>query len=267
MESLISYFSRVGINIESLLKLSVILILGSLLINAISRFIFRKQTILAQSVSSSIAIIFIYVLMVLIMTTVHKLHFLLTPLPFAEFSPEYITFSTFRQTDYLTSAAHLLRMIILAFFVGLIDSWMPKSKDLIKWTFWRIVTVILGFLAQYLVVWVFQKYLPQGITMYAPVILLAILLIMLLTGALKLLLGLILATVNPLIGALYTFFFANVVGKLVTRSVFTTAMLSGLLVLFQRLGITGLSLAPQALVAYIPFLLLLIPVWYLSTRL
>lgn len=267
MESIVSYFTDIGINIESLLKLAGLLILGSLLINAISRFIFRKQTILAQSVSSSIAIIFIYVVMVLIMTLVHELHFLITPLPFAKLSAEYITFFSLRQTDHLNAAANLLQMIILAFFVGLIDSWMPKSKHLLKWSFWRIVTVAAGFLIHYLIVWAFHKYLPQNFMIYAPAILLGILLVMLLTGALKVLLGLVLATVNPLIGALYTFFFANVVGKLVTRSVLTTAILSAVLVLLQDFGITDFSLAPEALIAYIPFLLLLIPVWYLSSRL
>ena len=98
-------------------------------------------------------------------------------------------------------------------------------------------------------------------------ILLGILVLMLLTGALKFLLGLVLATVNPLIGALYTFFFANIVGKQITRSVLTTAILSGALVLLQDLGITSLSLTQEATVAYSPFLLLLIPVWYLVCRL
>ena len=119
----------------------------------------------------------------------------------------------------------------------------------------------------YLVVWVFQTYLPQGIVLYAPVILLGILVLMLLTGALKFLLGLLLATVNPLIGALYTFFFANIIGKQVTRSVLTTALLSGVLVMLQNLEIAGLSLAPEAMVAYIPFLLVLVPIWYLVSRL
>ena len=98
-------------------------------------------------------------------------------------------------------------------------------------------------------------------------ILLGILILMLLTGALKLLLGLILSTVNPLIGALYTFFFANIVGKQVTRSVFTTAILAGVLALLHDLGIASLSLSREAMVAYIPFLLILLPIWYLVGRL
>ena len=267
MESIVSYFSGIGIDYIGLLKFAGVLLLGALLLSALCRFIFRKTTMLAQSVSTSIAIIFIYAVTVLLLTMVTKLHFLVTPLPFAQLSAERIAFFPLKGADYREAASGILSMIILSFLVGLIDSWMPKRKHLLKWAFWRILTVILGFALHYLVVWAFRTFLPQGIVAYAPAIPVAILLLMLLTGALKFLLGLILATVNPLIAALYTFFFANIIGKQITRSVLTTALLSGVLLFAQNLGITGLSLAPESMVAYLPFLLVLIPIWYLVCRL
>ena len=266
MESIVSFFSGIGVDIVSFLKLGCILLLGSLIISSISHFIFKKQTMIGQAVSSSIAIIFIYVVMVLILTVFTELQFLVTPLPFADISQESIRFFRFQDAGYPAIASQLLSMIILAFLVNTVDSWMPKRKSLLKWTFWRVLTVMLGFGLHYLATWLFQKYLPQGIVMYAPAILLGILVIMLLTGALKLVLGLILATVNPLIAALYTFFFANIIGKQITRAVLTTAILTGVLFLLQKFGIVGLSLMAGALVAYIPFLLLLTVVWYLVCR-
>lgn len=266
MESIVSFFAGIGVDFIGFLKMAGILLLGSLLISSLSRFIFKKQTMLGQAVSSSIAIIFIYVVMVLIVTAISKLRFLVTPLPFADISQESIRFFRFQDANYPTIASQVLSMIILSFLVNLVDGWMPKPKNLLKWAFWRVVTVVLGFALHYLATWLFNKYLPQGIVMYAPAILLGILVIMLLTGALKFVLGLILATVNPLIAALYTFFFANIVGKQITRAVLTTAILSGVLYLLQYLGIAGLSLMAGALVAYIPFLLVLIIVWYLICR-
>lgn len=267
MESIASYFAAIGIDFTSSLKFVVILLLGALLACSLCRFIFRKTTLIGQAVSSSIAIIFIYVAMVLILTVATQLQFLITPLPFATLSSQHISFFQFEGSDYTSVASQLLSMIILAFLMNLVDGWMPKSKNIFKWIFWRLLTIIFGLAIHYLVVWLFNRYLPEGIVLYAPVILLGILVLMLLTGALKYLLGLVLATVNPLIGALYTFFFANIVGKQITRSVLTTALLSGVLVLLQDLGITSLSLTPEATVGYIPFLLLLIPVWYLVCRL
>lgn len=262
MEAIVSYFAGIGIDFMSHFKFAGILLLGALLICSLSRFIFRKTTMLTQAVSASITIVFIYVVMVLILTLATQFRFLVTPLPFVQLSADRITFFQFADADFTAAASRLLSMIILSFLVGLVDSWIPKSKNLLKWVLGRILTIALGFALHYLVVWVFRNYLPHGIAMYAPAILLGILILMLLTGALKLLLGLVLATVNPLIGALYTFFFANIIGKQITRSVLTTALLSGILVLLQKLGITTLSLAPEAMVAYIPFLLILVPVWY-----
>ena len=266
MDSIISYFSGVGIDFWSFLKFAGIVLLGAILISSISRFIFRKRTLLGHAVSSSIAIVFIYVVMVLILTVLTKLQFLITPLPFVSFGQEAIHFFCFDGADYTVIASELLGMIILAFCVNLAEMWLPKGKNILSWTFWRVMTVAVGFLIHYGVNWLFHKYLPLGIVTYAPVILLAILLIMLLTGALKFLLGLILATVNPLIGALYTFFFANIVGKQVTKAVLTTGIMTGMVYLLQDFGITALSVHPEALVAYIPFLLILIPVWYLVCK-
>lgn len=267
MESVVSYFSEIGIDFWVFLKIVGMIILGSLLLSCISRFIFKKQTLFSGAVSSSIAIIFIYVVMVLILTVATQLHFLITPLPFASISQESIRFFRFADASYTAIAAELLSMIILAFLVNLIDQWLPKGKNILSWTWWRILTVTIGLLLHYAVTWLFNHYLAMGIITYAPVILLAILLLMLLTGALRFLLGAILATVNPLIAALYTFFFATIVGKQITRAVLTTGIMTGTVLLLQKMGITALSLLSSALVAYVPFLLLLIFAWYVISKL
>lgn len=267
MESIVSYFAGIGLDFWGILKVAGIVLLGALLLSAVNRFIFRKQTMLGHAISSSIAIIFIYVVMVLILTMAADLRFLVTPLPFASISQECIRFFRFGGAGYAVIAAELLSMIILAFLVNLIDTWMPRGKNLLTWLLWRILTVALGFLLHYFATGLFTRYLPQGIVMYAPAILLAILVVMLLTGALRFLVGLILTTVNPIIAALYTFFFATIVGKQVTKAVLTTAILSAVILLLEDLGIATLSLMAGALVAYIPFLLVLILVWYIVSRL
>ena len=267
MESIVSYFSGIGVDFWSFLKFAGILLLGALLICSISSFIFKKQTLLCSAVSSSIAIVFIYVVMVLVLTVVTQLHFLVTPLPFASISTERICFFQVENADYTVIAAELLSMIILAFLVSLVDTWLPKGSNILSWTWWRILTVAIGFLLHYAASVLIHRHLPQGIVLYAPVILLAILVIMLLTGALRFVLGLILTTVNPLIAALYTFFFATLIGKQVTKAVLTTGILSGIVLMMQNMGITELSIMPEALIAYVPFLLLLIPVWYLVCKL
>ena len=154
----------------------------------------------------------------------------------------------------------------LSFYKAMAKKRPARKKPKKIGLFWRCLTVAAGFFLHYLTTYLFQRYLPQGILQYAPAILLAVLVLLLLTGALRFLVGLILTTVNPIIAALYTFFFANIVGKQITKSVLTTGILCGTVYLLEDLGITALSLQPGALIAYIPFLILLIPVWFLVSR-
>lgn len=266
MESIFTFFADFGIDYEALLKVSGIILLGSLLICALLRFIFGKKTLVGNSISSSIAILYIYVASAAILTLLPKMHWILVPLPFVSFSNDAIHFFSFTGASYTDVAAQLLAMIILSFLVNLADRWLPKGKNIIYWFFWRCVTIASGIIMHFIVTWLFRRFLPDGIVIYAPVILLAILLIMLLTGALKLIVGAILTTVNPLIAAFYTFFFASVVGKQLTKAILTTGIVTAIVYLLQNWGIFSLSLAAAAMAAYIPFLLLLLLVWYIISR-
>lgn len=262
MESVIAFFTAQGLNFEAFLKAAGILLLGALLLSSILRFIFGKKTLVGHSISSSIAIIYIYVASALILTLAPTLQWFVTPLPFVSFQDTVVTFFSFQNSPYTTVAAQLLSMVILSFLVNLADNWMPKGKNILTWFLFRCLTVALGMVLHFTVTWLFHRYLPAGIVIYAPVVLLAVLLLMLLTGALKFVVGAILTTVNPLIAALYTFFFASLVGKQITKAVLTTGILTGIVYLLQDLGITGLHLLAGAMAAYVPFLLLLLLVWY-----
>ena len=94
-----------------------------------------------------------------------------------------------------------------------------------------------------------------------------LLVLLLLVGALKIVVGAILATVHPLIGAFYTFFFATVVGKALSKAILTTAILSGIIWAMNYIGVFTVSIAKEALIAYIPLLIVLIVVWYVVSRL
>ena len=263
MDSLISYFYSLDLDLPAMLRTGGILLAGMLAVGLIARFIFGQRSVVNSAVSSAIGILFIYALTVVCSSMGGELSRFVTPLPFAAISGEQLHLFSFQNAEYTAICSQLVSMILLAFAVNLADGWMPKGKGLFSWLFFRCLTVAVGFALHMVIVWVFTKYLPEGIVMYAPAILLGLLVIMMLTGALKLLIGIVLTTVNPLIAALYTFFFANIVGKQVSKAVFTTALLAGLVLLLERLGYTAFGIASAALIAYIPFVLLLVALWYL----
>ena len=168
----------------------------------------------------------------------------------------------------MTICSQVLNMIILSFLMNIADSWLPTGKHILSWVFFRSLGVIIALFLHLIVTGIIAAFLPNGLIAYAHMILLALLILMLLTGSLKLLVGILLSTVNPLIAALYTFFFANIIGKQITKAVLTTGILAGLILVLQELGVTAISIAYVAFAAYIPLIIIIILLlWYIVGKL
>ena len=262
MEAIISFFNSIGIDFDTFWKAALVLLLGTFLLSIFGRFVFGKRSVLNNAVSSAFGILFIYAVSVVLQGAGGSLSKFIAPLPFVSISGESMTFFNFIGAHYTVLCSELLSMIILAFLVNLADGWLPKGKSILGWLFFRLLTVVIGYLMHLVVVWLFSAYLPEGIVTYAPAVLLVLLVLLLLTGALKIVVGALLTTVNPIIGGLYTFFFATIIGKQITKAVLTTAILSGLIIGLHYLGVTAISIAGAALFAYIPIMLILIVLWF-----
>ena len=252
-----------GFEIGSFLKTALLLIAGVLLIGVVGRLIFGKKSTLTRSVSSAISILFIYAITIVVYSCGVNLEFLVSPLPFISIEGDYMSIFQYEGVHYTVLCDQILGMIILAFLANLTNSWLPTGKNLFSWFFFRSVSVLLAMMLHVIANALISAFLPEGLLVWAPVVLLVLLIVLLCVGALKLLVGAILTTVNPLIGILYTFFFANVVGKQLSRAVLTTVMLSAIVYLLNYIGATTIFIASAALVAYIPFLIILLVVWYI----
>ena len=170
---------------------------------------------------------------------------------------------SFAAADYVQICGQLLNMIILAFLVNLVNGWMPKGKKLLGWLFFRCLNVVLAMLLHVIVNAILNAFLPEGLLIWAPVILLGILVISLLTGALKLVVGAALSTINPLIAVLYTFFFASFIGKQISKAMLTTAIISAMVYALNYFGILSVFIGVAALAAYLPLIIILLALWYI----
>lgn len=270
MEALLNQIKALVENeaqLHSFVILALVMTVGSLIFGFIGRFAFGKKSVLNQSVSSAIGILFIYAVTVVIHSYGLNLKILVSPLPFVTISDEWMSIFPIAQSGYVAICGEVLNMIILAFLVNIVNRWMPQGKKILSWLFFRVVSVALGMVAFAAANYFLNMFLPQGLLTWAPVILLGLLVIMLLVGALKGLVGAVLVTVNPLIGFLYTFFFANVVGKMLTRAMLTTLLMGGLVYALNYLGVVGVAIGTAVLVAYIPMLLLLLVLWFIVGKL
>ena len=253
-----------NIDIVSMMKFIGIFAFAVLFIGLLGRVVLGKRSSLNHAVSSAMGILFIYALTVVIYTfDPYALSKYLAPLPFVQFSGDVLNVFTFRSASYSTICREILSMIILAFLVNLLDTWIPKGKKASVWFTFRFITVLLAMALHYIVKWAFNAFLPGVLVTYAPMILLGILGLMLFLGLANTVLSLVLTVVNPIIGALYAFFFGNIIGKQITKAVFTTLILSAVVFALNYFGYAAISISAGVLGNYVPLLAVLLILWYL----
>lgn len=237
---------------------------ASLVLSLLGRVILGKRSSLNHSVSSAMGILFIYAVTITVYTfKPWNLEQFLSPLPFLVFAGDYIMFIPFQGAAVSVICHEALSLVILAFLVNLLDTFIPKGKGIVSWYLLRFVSIMLAMALHFVVDWAFDTYLPNFLVTYAPVILLGVLAAMLLLGVLNVVLGAILAVVDPIIGAVYTFFFSNVIGKQLTKAVITTVIICAVMFLLGHFGYTLICVTQSALLAYIPMAFVMLILWYL----
>ena len=252
------------IDILSTLKFLLFFFAGSLLMGTLGRVVLGKRSGLNHALSSTMGILFIYALTIVIYTfQPWDLMKVLAPLPYITFADTFIVVSPVLGTSVSLFCSQTLSLIILAFLVNLLDSFMPQGESLVVWYLLRFLTVVLSMAFHLAVKWVCKEYLPNVLVTYAPMILVGVLLCLLLMGVLNLVLSVILTVIDPIFGGIYTFFFSTIIGKQLTKAVFSSALICGLLVLLDYLGYTVIVITTSALISYIPLAIVLLILWYI----
>lgn len=269
MEFILNQLESIDFNTPLFLRSAVLLAIGSIALGAVGRFVFGKRSVLHCAVSSAIAILFIYATTIALKCSGYDVQRFINILPFVDKVGDQLHLFSFREADFYDACNHILNLVLLAFSVNVLDSILPRGKNFFVWLLLRIVTVAGSMILLALSTLLQLILLPTGflISQYAPIILLALLVVLLLVGSLKIIVGAVLTTVNPVIGILYTFFFANIVGKAITKAILTGGIISALVYLLEYLGITVIPLAGVAWTMYGPLALILLIVWFVINRL
>lgn len=237
---------------------------ASLVLGGISRVVLGKRSSLSHALSSVMAVLFIYTVTVVIYTfKPWNLELLLSPLPFATFSDHYLVIHPIADLQFTALCSELLSLLILCFLINLVDTLLPEGESLFSWLLLRLITILGSFGLHFLTTWAFRTYLPQALVTYAPMILLMVLLVLLLSGVVSLMMGLIIAVTSPFLGAMYSFFFSNLIGKQISKSIFTAGIICGILYLMEYFGLVVILITPAALLTYIPLALILLALWFL----
>lgn len=255
------------IDIVSMSKFIGVFAFIILFIGLLGRVVLGIRSNVNHAVSSAMGILFIYAVTVVVYTfDPYSLSKYLAPLPFVTFSADALYIFPLQNWEFTSVCREVLSMVILAFLVNLLDTWISKGRKFCTWLMLRIVTVLLAMVLHYLVQWAFNTFLPGVLVTYAPTILLCILIAMVTLGFSKVILGLVLTVVNPIIGGLYAFFFSNHIGKQITKSVLTTLILSAVVFALNHFGYSVIAISADVLGNYAPLLAVLLLLWYLLGR-
>lgn len=252
-----------AIDFGQAMKFLLLFVGCSLLLTVLGRMILGKRSSLNHSVSSAMGILFLYALSMILYTfQPWELMEQLTPLPFMVFAGDYMLVISFQNSAISVLCHEVLSLVILAFLLNLLDTLIPRGKSIVTWYLLRFITISLAMVLHVLVDWAFDTYLPEVLVTYAPVILLALLAGTMLLGVLNVILGVALAVVDPILGAIYTFFFSNIVGKQLTKAVMTSIIICIVIFLLGHFGYTMICLTESALLTYIPLGLAMLILWY-----
>lgn len=237
---------------------------ASLILGVLGRMFLGKRSSLNHSLSSVMGILFIYAVTVVIYTfKPWHLHSLLSPLPFVTFSEEYLIVFPIADAQFPALCTQILSLILLAFLVNLMDTFVPRGEHILSWYLLRFGTMLLCMLLHYFARIGFNAIFPDFLVTYAPAILLILIAFSMFSGILGLIAGLFIAVVNPFMGAMYTFFFSSVVGKQLSKAVFSSAIICCIFYLMEVFGYTVICITASALLAYIPLAVILLVLWYL----
>lgn len=259
-----SYYMPKSIDLISTAEFMLYFAAASLILGVLGRLVLGKRSSLNHSVSSAMAILLIYAVTIVIYTLKPwNLELLLSPLPFVTFAGDYLIILPIHDATFPALCTQILSLVILSFLINLVGTFMPKGKSVLSWYLYRFFAVILCMGLHLGVTWAFETFLPEVLVTYAPTVLLVLLIFMVFSGVISLVLGAILTLNSPFLGAMYTFFFSNVIGKQVSKAVFTTVILCAVFYLLGYFGYTVIPITAGALLTYIPLAVVLLAMWYL----
>lgn len=255
-----------SIDLVSALKLALILAAAACLLGGILRLLLGRGSAIVQATGACVSLVLVYLSAVALYALLPEIRSLIPPLPFLAVN------SSAAQLEHIATAAAdsisvgLLRLFILSLAVNLAESLLPNGTRVLSWYGYRMLSVAItlgGYLGFCMLT---DLLLPQFFGGWAMWILLGIWGFVLLTGLLKVLLGVILVAVNPIIAALYAFFFSHLIGRQISKSILTSVLFAAVLVLCHHLGFTGILFSSFSLLSYGPACLIALLTLYLFGR-
>ena len=232
----------------------------ALILAALVRLIHKKASQYNHALSSAMALMFMYMLMVLLHRLIPDIvDPVLQKLPLIDVNFETGTISLFQfSMDRFTEGCReLVYLMILSFCLIGLDDIIPDSKNVGSWMLLQFIIACIALAIYCFILNSINTFFPEVFTSVAPMILVSILLFMVFLGLLKVILTMMLVAVNPLLGAISAFFSSNKLGMALGKSVMCSFVLIAMTAFLRFKEVTVVSLDDLTmLVCSLPLIIL-----------
>ena len=244
----------------------LIAVLAIMAIGGLIRLCCGEGSILNGAFSSTIAIICIYATAILIYRYETRLNILFDALPFITVSKDYLLVFPILDVSFEILCAEIVQMLVLAFLMNLLETWLPKGKGFFSWFGFRFLAMAIALSLHYCANLLLNSVLQENALTTAPLIILGVVIVTFLLACLKLIIGGILTFIHPLLGIFYAFFFRQDIGKQLLRAMITTLFIGALVYALNALSYTAICIASVAVVTYLPVILLGLILWFVISK-
>ena len=222
----------------------------ALIMAAMIRLIHKKASQYNHALSSAMALMFMYMLMVLLHRLIPQIvDPVLEKLPLIDvnFQTGTITLFQFSMDRFAESCRELVYVLILSFCLIGLDDIIPDSKNTATWMVLQFIIACMALAIYCFILNSINTFFPEVFTSVAPMILVSILLTVML------------AAVNPLLGAVSAFFSSNKLGMALGKSVMCSFVLIAMTVFLKYKALVNIPLVDLTLlVCALPLIILLL---------
>lgn len=251
----------------SIAKAAFYLAAAVCILGCVLRLIFGRGSSLVRSVSACISLVLVYIAGILIFKFLPILRGSVAGLPFITITPDGFYLWDVLSLSTPSLCPSLLQLFLLAFLVNLLESVLPHGQKLVSWYFLRLLTVGATLALYSLISGLVWSFAPEIYGAWAGPILVGLWACIGLLGIAKVLMALAVAAINPVLGALFAFFFSNIFGKQFTKAILTSVLMVTILAVLYETGFTGFVFDSFTLPSYGPSCLIAIASLYLFGKL
>lgn len=238
----------------------------------LARLFLGKESSLRTSMACGLSMIMMYAICTVIYTFSPKdFSYYLNHLPLGVFGfndagQKALALNTFQNLELPQLCEQALRIFLLAFLVNQLNNFTPKKLKLPGWILYHLFSLGLGIGLYYMLDIIIRMFFPFVYSEYTPLILLSLLIIAFFGGLIKVILAALMATVSPLVAALYAFFFDSKIGKTVSKAIGSTFVIMVFSFTLDYLGYGVIPVDAASLATYVPFAVCMFLLWVLVGR-